>query len=53
MLFKEVMEQILSKRGIDCKELASELRISYPQVKNLYTGVTKKPNRRIYNRIIK
>lgn len=52
MIFKEVIEQILFERGIDHKELASELGISFLQVENLRTGISKKPNDRIYNKIV-
>lgn len=52
MIFKDVIKHILSVRRIDCKELAFELDISDVQVQNLLTGVTKKPNDRIYNKIM-
>lgn len=52
MIFKEVVEQILFERNIDYKELADELGISFLQVENLHSGKTKRPNERIYNKLI-
>jgi len=47
MIFKEVIEQILFESGLDKKELADELGISFLQIENLRTGVTKLPGERI------
>lgn len=51
MIFKEVIEQILFESGLDKKELADELGISFLQIENLRTGVTKLPGERIRDRI--
>lgn len=51
MIFKEVIQQILFESGFDKKELADELGISFLQVENLRTGVTKKPSERIYQKL--
>lgn len=52
MIFSEVIEQILFERGIDHKELATELGISAPQVRNLHLGTTKMPSDRVCNKIV-
>lgn len=52
MIFSEVIEQILFERGIDHKELATELGISAPQVRNLHLGITKMPSDRVCNKIV-